>query len=100
MRAAGWHAVDYADVITLSGYGPSFDYSQDKWWAHYHPPPDHAERITKATGFGFRWVQYKNPQEYWQAIKQAVDAGKPVRAPYMEGVLFIAYRDAERVGDR
>lgn len=100
MRTAGWDDVDYADVITLSGYGPSFGYSQEKWRAHYFPPPGRDERIAKATGFGFRWVQYKTPEEYWDALKKSIDAGTPVRGPYMEGVLFIGYRDADRIEDR
>jgi len=99
MRVAGWD-VDYADVITLSGYGPSFGYSQEKWWAHYMPPPGRDRRIGDATGFGFLWEQKKTPEGYWESLKQVIDSGRPVCAPYMEGVLFIGYRDAERPDDR
>lgn len=99
MRVAGWPQ-DYAEVITVSGYGPSFGYSQETWWAHYFPPPGRDRRIGEATGFGFRWEQHKTPEAYWQALKQAIDAGKPVYGPYMEGVLFIGYREAERADER
>ena len=99
MRVAGWNQ-DYAEVITVSGYGPSFGYSQEKWGAHYHPPPDRVKRIGDATGFGFLWEQKQTPEEYWEALKRSIDGGTPVRAPYGEGVLFIGYRDAERVEDR
>ena len=98
--SVSWDEVDYADVITLSGYGPSFGYSQEKWWAHYFPPPGRDKRIADATGFGFRWVQYKTPEEYWDALKESIDDGTPVRGPYGEGVLFIGYRDADRIEDR
>ena len=99
MLAAGWDA-DYADMITISGYGPSFGYSQEKWWAHYFPPPGRDKRIGEATGFGFRWEQRKTPEEYWQGLKKTIDDHKPVYGPYTEGVLFIGYRDAERPEDR
>lgn len=99
MRVAGWD-VDYADVITLSGYGPSFGYSQEKWGAHYFPPPGRVKRIGDATGFGFLWEQKKTPEDYWQSLRQTIDSGRPVYGPYMEGVLFIGYRDAERAEER
>ncbi len=99
MHAAGWDT-DYADAITITGFGPGFLYSQKHWNVHYWPPPGRDARLAHATGFGFKWERYETPAAYWEAIKAAIDAGKPVYGPYMEGVLFIGYRDGKSWEDR
>ena len=102
MRIAGWD-VDYADLITVAGYSPSFAYApkpKDKWGAHYFPIAGRDDRIAHATGFQCRWRQYKDVEAYWQALKRAIDAGKAVHAPNEEDVLFIGYEDAEKPEDR
>jgi len=44
--------------------------------------------------------RYKTADTYWKALKETIDAGKPVHAPFMEEVLFIGYQDAPRKADR
>ena len=102
MRLAGWD-VSYADLITVAGYGPSFAYApgrKDKWMAHYFPPRRRDQRIAHATGCRYRWRQYKDAEEYFQAIKKAIDAGQAVHGPNEEDVLFIGYVDAPKPADR
>ena len=102
MRIAGWE-IDYADLITVAGYGPSFAYaprSKDKWMAHYFPPKGRDERIAQATGCQYRWRRYKEVEAYWQALKKAIDEGQAVHGPNEEDILFIGYVDAEKPEDR
>ena len=102
MRIAGLD-VDYADLITIAGYGPSFAYApqpHDKWMAHYFPIAERDERIAHATGFQCRWQQYKDVEAYWQALKRAIDVGQAVHAPNEEDILFIGYEEAENPEDR
>ena len=69
MRIAGW-AIDYADLMTVAGYGPSFAYApglKDKWMAHHFPPKGRGSRIAHATGCRYRWRQYKDAEDYWQS---------------------------------
>ena len=102
MRAAGYD-VDYATLNTVGGYGPSFAYAprpNDKWGMHYHPPAGRDERIAHATGCRYRWRQYRDPEDYWQALKAAIDAGQIVHGPNEEDLLFIGYVDAERSEER
>lgn len=102
MRIAGWD-IDYADLITLAGYGPSFAYAprpSDKWMVHYFPPEGRDERIAHATGCRYRWRQYKDVEEYWQALKRAIDEGQAVHGPNEEDILFIGYVDAAKPEDR
>jgi len=102
MRIAGW-VVDYADLVTIAGYGPSFAYAprpKDKWVAHYFPPAGRDERIAHATGCQYAWRQYADVEDYWQALKRAIDEGHAVHGPNEEDVLFIGYEDAEKPEDR
>ncbi len=102
MRISGWDA-DYADLITVAGYGPSFAYAPgltDKWMVHYFPPVGRDERIAHATGCRYSWRQYKDIEEYWKALKQTVDKGHTVHGPNEEDILFIGYEDAEKPEDR
>ncbi len=101
MRIAGWD-VDYATLNTVAGYGPSFAYAprlQDKWNAHYHPLEGRDDRIAHATGCRYRWQRH-DAEQYWQALKRAIDEGHAVHGPNAEGVLFIGYVDAEDPADR
>ena len=102
MRVAGWD-VEYEDLIAIAGYGPSFAYAprpEDKWGAHYLPIKGRDERIAHATGYLNKWHQYKDIEDYWEALKAAIDAGRVVHAPNEEDVLFVGYVDADRVEDR
>jgi hypothetical protein len=97
MRIAGWE-VDYADLIVIAGYATSFAYAprpQDRWMAHYFPIEGRDDRIAHATGYVNAWHQYRDVEEYWDALKREIDAGRAVHAPNEEDVLFIGYRDAD-----
>jgi hypothetical protein len=102
MRIAGWD-IDYAELITLAGYGPSFGYApgpKDRWGAHYFPPAGRNKRIAHATGCQYSWTRYEDVEDYWQALKQAVDEGQAVHGPNEEDILFIGYEDAANPVDR
>jgi len=102
MRISGWDT-DYADLITVAGYGPSFAYAprlKDKWMVHYFPPKGRDERIAHATGCQYRWRQFRDPEDYWQGLKQAIDKGHAVHGPNEEDILFIGYEEAEKPEDR
>ncbi len=99
MRAAGWKDVDYPTAMTVSGFGPSFAY-HPKVLAHYGAPQGCDERIADATGWGFRWTQTKTVDEAWGLIKKTLDAGKPVRTPWLEEMIFVGYQDATKKADR
>ena len=102
MRLAG-AAIDYADLITIAGYGPSFAYAPgpaDRWNAHYFPVSGRDDRIAHATGYQYRWQQYEDPEHYWQALKRAVDSGNAVHGPNEEDVPFVGYEEAENPQDR
>lgn len=102
MRIAGWD-IGYASLNAIAGYATSFAYAprpDDRWMAHYFPIAGRDDRIAHATGFRCRWRQYKEPQEYWQALREAIDAGRAVHAPNEEDVLFIGYEDAGIPEDR
>ena len=102
MRIAGWEA-DYADLITIAGYGPSFAYApgpKDRWGAHYFPISGRDDRIAHATGYRNHWRQLEDPEDYWQALKSEIDAGRAVHGPNEEDILFIGYVDAENPEDR
>ncbi len=102
LRVAGY-GVDYATLHALAGYSGSFAYApkpKDDWGRHYWPVAGRDERIANATGCRVKWQQYKNVEDYWQALKQAIDEGRAVQGPKEEGVLFIGYVDADRPEDR
>lgn len=101
MRAAGWRDADYGTLMTLSGFGISFVYEpKQKFWVSYVPPPGSDERITRATGFGWEWLRVRTAEEAWETLKQTIDTGKPVRAPYLEELVFAGYADAAKKADR
>jgi hypothetical protein len=102
MRTAGWQ-IDYADLITIAGNGPSFAYAprpEDRWGIHYHPVEGRDERIAHATGFRHHWRRHGDAEAYWQALKQAIDSGHPVHGPNEEDVLFTGYEDANIPAER
>jgi hypothetical protein len=94
MKAAGWNDVEYETLMPVSGFGISFAYHpNDKFWAHYAAPPGADEWIAEATGFGWEWVRLDTPEEYWSALKETLDAGKVIHAPWLEEVLFVGYEE-------
>jgi hypothetical protein len=98
-RVAGWD-VDYDTLMTVSGWGASFAYHHKDYVVNYYAPGDADGRVTRATGFGWEWKRYATPEEYFQAIKETVNAGKVAHAPFMEEVLFAGYEDADDPKDR
>ena len=100
MEAAGWlEPLDI--VVAVSGASALFGYVEDGFMPKYaFHRVGVAERVAKATGFGYEWVRYKDTDDAWRILKESVDAGKPVSAAYVEDVLFAGYQDAEEVEDR
>ncbi|MCP4645940.1 MAG: hypothetical protein GY851_36180 [bacterium] len=102
MRIAGWD-IGYPGLNAMAGYGPRFGYAprpDDYWVCHYIPPIDREDRIAHATGCQYRWRQYHDVEDYWQALTQAIDEGQAVYGPNEEGVLFIGYVDATEPAER
>jgi len=96
MRTAGWEA-DYETLMPVSGYGLSFAYEPKKEsGVHYRPPPGTDQRIAQATGFGWEYLHLKNIEDYWQALKENINSGRPVHACHMEEVLFVGFQEAEK----
>ena len=101
MRAAGWKDADYDTLMTVSGFGVSFAYHRkEKFWVGWVPPPDADERITRATGFGWQWLQLPDAESAWRFIKRTIKARKPIRAPYIEELVFAGHQEANRKADR
>jgi hypothetical protein len=102
LRAVGVD-VDYATLNAVAGYAASFTYAPQPdgdWGRHYWPIDGRDQRIAHAIGQQYKWKRYKTPDECWEVIKRSIDEGQPVHGPYMEGVLFIGYVDAEKPEDR
>jgi hypothetical protein len=101
MRTAGWEDVDYETIMTVSGFGPSFSYHPSGlWWAQYVPPQGCDRRIAQATGFGYEGIWCQTAEDYWQALKETIDDGKSVHAPYLEDMVLVGYREAHNRVDR
>ncbi|MBN1763755.1 MAG: hypothetical protein JW860_00730 [Sedimentisphaerales bacterium] len=101
MQAAGWRDIDYETLMPISGFGAAFGYHpKEKFWAHYVPPPGTDDRIGAATGFGWEWQQFTDIEDYWQALKESIDSGRPVHAPYLEEVMFVGYQEADKKSKR
>ena len=94
MKPAGWNDVDYEILMPVSGFGISFAYHpNDKFWAHYAAPPGADQWVAEATGFGWEWLRFDTPDKYWNALKETLDAGKVIHAPWLEEVLFVGYEE-------
>jgi len=91
MRAASWQDADYDTITTVSGFGPSFMYHPTKFWPQYLAPDGCDERIARATGFGWEWQRPETVEEYWRVLKETIDAGNPIHAPYYEEIIFAGY---------
>ena len=98
-RVAGWD-VDYDTLMAVSGWGGSFAYHHKDYVVNYYSPGDVDGLVARATGFGWEWKRYATPEEYFDAIKETVNAGKIAHAPFMEEVLFAGYEDADDPKDR
>lgn len=95
MKAAGWNDAEYETLMPMSGFGISFAYHpNEKFWAHYAAPPGTDQRIAEATGFGWEWLHFDTAEEYWDVLKETLDAGKVIHAPWLEEVLFVGYEEA------
>jgi len=95
MRALAWKDVDYETLMTVSGFGTSFAYEhKDKFWAGWAAPYGCDKRIADATGFGFQWTHVDSAEEAWAKITKAARDGTPVRAPYIEDMIFAGCKDA------
>ena len=98
-RAAGFD-VDYDTFMTVSGCSGAFAYHHKDYHVVYHVPGPARKRFAEATGFSAEWKQHKTIEAYWRVLKQTIESGQPVHAPFMEQVLFIGYQEAARKQDR
>jgi len=98
MRAAGFENVDLDDVVVLSGASGLFGFKHGDFMPKYaflHVGLE--RRIAEATGFGYEWLELGDVEKAWRIVTESIDAGKPVKGFYVEGILFLGYRDH---GDR
>jgi len=103
MGAMGDRTTDYDTLVVLSGWGNSFAYHAKKFWIMYQPPDDPettAKRLVRGTGFGWDTVPKAAAEECWEALRRAVDNGRPVQAPWMDDYVFAGYCDAPASEDR
>lgn len=101
MRAAGWKDADYDTLMTVSGFGISFAYHRkEKFWVGWVPPPGADERIARATGFGWQWLHLRDAESAWRLLKRTIRAKRPIRAPYIEELVFAGHQEANRKADR
>lgn len=97
LRAMGDRTTDYGTLGVLSGYGNSFAYHPKKFWFMYQPPddPDATERrLVRATGFGWEWLPKASAEDCWKTLRESVDSGRPVQAPWLDDYVFAGYLDA------
>ena len=101
MKAAGLRSVDYEMLMAVSGFGLSFVYEHsEKFWVSFVPPPGCYKRLAEATGFGWEWLKLETPETAWAVLKETLSSGKPVRAPYLEELIFAGFEEAEKAEDR
>jgi hypothetical protein len=93
LHAAGCTSVDYETLMTVSGFGTGFAYEpRERFWAHYVQPEGADDRIARATGHRFEWLERRSVDFYWQTLVETIDSGRPVHAHHLEDVLFLGYR--------
>lgn len=101
MQAAGFGDADYEFLMPVSGFGLSFAYHPgDKFFAHYVAPAGADDRVAKATGFGWEWLQFDNDESYWHALVETIAGGRAAQAPFLEELLFVGIRDAANPDER
>lgn len=101
MRAAGRRDVSFDDLMTLSGSSLLFIYEPKAWEVKRGPRMvGDDQRINEVFGFGWEWLEFNDPDEAWDIIKQTIDSGRPAAAEYIEGSLFLGYQDAPEVEQR
>ena len=101
MQAAGWKEADLDTIVAVSGASALLGYEEEGFMPKYafHHVGVH-NRIAKATGFGYEWVQYRDVEHAWSILKESVDSGRPISAAHAEDVMLVGYQDAPVQGDR
>ena len=101
MQAAGWKKADLDTIVAVSGASALLGYDEDGFMPKYafHHVGVH-NRIAKATGFGYKWVQYKDAEHAWNILKESVDSGRPISVAHVEDAMLVGYRDAAEQNDR
>ncbi len=103
MQAMGDRAVDYDTLVVLSGGGNSFAYHRQKFWIMYQPPDDPeatAQRLLRGTGFGWETVPKAAAEQCWETLRETIDSGRPLQAPWLDDYVFAGYLDAPNPVDR
>jgi hypothetical protein len=99
LHVAGAADVTYDDLVMVAGWGTSFVFHPTKPWLIFCPPEDPGrveEALARATGW--RWAElgqfHGRPEEAWQALTAALDAGRPVVGDFRDNYVFAGYRAA------
>jgi hypothetical protein len=103
MRAMGDRTTDYDTLVVLSGWGNSFAYHPQKFWIMYQPPDDPEtteKRLLRGTGFGWETVPKASVEDCWKTVRETVDSGRPLQAPWLDDYVFAGYCEAARPEDR
>jgi hypothetical protein len=94
MRAAGWD-VSFEEVAALSGSSALFAWEDGSFLPKYaYQCIDFDRRIAEATGFGFEWIRFKDPEEAWELLKESIDSGRAVKGWNAENLILAGYFDA------
>lgn len=103
MRAMGDRDSDYGALVVFSGWGNSFVYHRTKPWLVYQPPDDPdttSARLERATGVGWETIPKASAEDCWKTLKETVDSGRPLQAPWLDDYIFAGYCDAPRADER
>jgi hypothetical protein len=101
MHAAGWKDVDVDEVAVVSGASALYGYEEGDYMPKYaflHIDPK--KRIAQATGFGCDEVLFDGADGAWDALKESIDSGRPVKGEHCEALLLAGYHDAASREDR
>lgn len=100
MRAAKMKDVDYAALMTLSGWGITFAYDRRKeFWRKDMVPPVAAQLVPRGTGALINYPEFKSRDDAWKVLTENVKAGVLLRSSKANEVFF-GYRDSEKKGQR
>ena len=101
MHTTGWDAVDFDTLAAVSGASALFGYQPGEFmpkYANLFIGMD--RRIADATGFGYEWVKFEDPEQGWNTIRESVDSGRPVKGWHFENCAFLGYQDAAQARSR
>ncbi len=99
MKAAGYVDIDYDVLAVVSGSSALFGYEPNEFMPKYaNLHIDIAERIARATGFGWERPSADSPAECYDIIRESIEDSKPVKAVCAEYILFTGFDDSKGKG--